>query len=148
MKQLTSAFVAEPQLLEELEKHSTPLALGENRVLFREGEAPTGVYILWRGTAVLTRGSNGDTVLTVEAPAGSVLGLPAVVGTKTYSLTAVAMEDAELSVVSCDDFVSMMQEPQVAFQVLKVLAEEVRFARETLTALWRRGSFQRRTSKA
>jgi CRP-like cAMP-binding protein len=50
-------------------------------------------------------------------------------------LTAVAQEDAEMSVVSCEDFVELMQEPQVAFQVLKVLAEEVRFARETLSLL-------------
>jgi CRP-like cAMP-binding protein len=64
-----------------------------------------------------------------------VLGLPAVVATKTYSLTAVAQEDAEMSVVSCEDFVDLMQEPHVAFQVLKVLAEEVRFARETLSLL-------------
>ena len=135
MKQSTSAFVAEPQLLEELEKRSTPIALGEDRVLFREGDAPTGVYIIWKGAALLTRGANGETVLTVEAPAGSVLGVPAVIGTRNYSLTAVALEDAELSVVSCEAFVDLMQEPRVAFQALKVLAEEVRFARETLSDL-------------
>src|ERR1017187_3601739 len=98
MKQFSSAFVAEPLLLEELERRSTPIALGEDRVLFREGDRPTGVYIIWKGTALLTRGSNGETVMTVEAPAGSLLGLPAVVGTKTYSLTAVAQEDAEKAV--------------------------------------------------
>src|ERR1039458_1612796 len=111
MKQFSSAFVAEPQLLEELQRRSTPIALGEDRVLFREGDQPTGVYIVWKGTALLTRGSNGETVMTVEAPAGSLLGLPAVVGTKTYSLTAVAQEDAEMSVVSCEDFVDLMRAP-------------------------------------
>jgi hypothetical protein len=40
-----------------------------------------------------------------------------------------------MSVVSCEDFVDLMQEPHLAFQVLKVLAEEVRFARETLSLL-------------
>ena len=59
MKQYSSAFVAEPQLLEELERRSTPIALGEDRVLFREGDQPTGVYIIWKGTALLTRGANG-----------------------------------------------------------------------------------------
>ena len=135
VKQFSSAFVAEPQLLEELEKRSTPIALPEDRVLFREGDQPTGVYIVSKGAALLMRGSNGATVLTVEAPAGSLLGLPAVVGTKTYSLTAIALENAELSMVSCEDFVDLMKEPQVAFQVLKVLAEEVRFAREALSGL-------------
>jgi CRP/FNR family transcriptional regulator len=120
-------------LLEELVRRSTPIALGENRVLFREGDAPTGVYIVKKGWAILTSGSNGSTVLMVEAGEGSLLGVPAVIGTKAYSLTAVAEEDAELSLVSCEDFVDLMQtEPQLAFQVLKVLAEEVRFAREAL----------------
>jgi CRP/FNR family transcriptional regulator len=133
MKQISSAFVAEPPLLEELVRRSTPIALGENRVLFREGDAPSGVYIVKKGRATLTSGSNGSTVLMIEAGAGSLLGVPAVIGTKAYSLTAVAEEDAELSMVSCEDFVDLMQsEPQLAFQVLKVLAEEVRFAREAL----------------
>ena len=70
----SSAFVASPQLLEELAERSTPIALGEHRMLFREGDQPVGIYIVWRGAAVLTSGSNGETVLKVEAGPGSLLG--------------------------------------------------------------------------
>ena len=43
------------------------------------------------------------------------------------------MDGAELNLVTREDFVSLMQtEPVLSFQVLKVLAEEVRFARESL----------------
>jgi CRP/FNR family transcriptional regulator len=134
MAQLSSAFVAGPELLEELLKRSKPIALGSNRVLFREGEKPTGVYIVRSGSALLTSGSNGETVLRVEAGVGSLLGVPAVIGGKSYSLTAEALEGAEISLMSLEDFVNLMQaEPHFAFQVLKVLAEEVRFARESFS---------------
>src|ERR1017187_4997241 len=82
MKQFSSAFVAEPQLLEELERRSTPIALGEDRVLFRERAPPTGFDSGGRGRALLPGGSKGETFMPVEPPAGSLLGLPAVVGTK------------------------------------------------------------------
>ena len=136
MSQLSSAFVADPGLLEELEKRSQPIALGTNRILFREGDQPTGVYIVRKGAALLTSGSNGETVLSVEAGAGSLLGIAAVIASKAYSLTAEALDGAELSLMSPEDFVGLMQtEPNFAFQVLKVLAEEVRFAREVFAHL-------------
>ena len=130
----SSAFVASSQLLEALADRSTPIALGEHRMLFREGDQPVGVYIVWHGTAQLTSGSNGETVLCVEAGPGSLLGVPAVIGSKRYSLTAVALEGAELSFINCEDFVHLMHtQPILAFEVLKVLAEEVRFAREAVS---------------
>jgi CRP-like cAMP-binding protein len=133
MSQDTNAFVADAELLQELEVHSTPIALGEDRVLFREGQVATGVYIVRQGSAILTSGSNGETVLTAEAGPGSLLGVPAVIGNKAYSLTGVAMPRAQLSVVSCEDFIDLMQSnPHFSFQLLKVLAEEVRFARKVL----------------
>jgi len=127
----SSAFVADPDLLEELEKRARPIDLGSNRVLFRQGDAPVGVYLLRKGTARLTSRAAGEAVLKVQAGAGSLLGVPAVIGAKPYSLTAEAMEGAEVSVLTSDYFVHLMHtEPMLSFRVLQVLAEEVRFARE------------------
>jgi CRP-like cAMP-binding protein len=67
---------------------------------------------------------------------GSLLGVPAVVANKPYSLTAEAEEGAEVCVVPGEDFVRLMRsDPALSFHVLQVLAEEVRFARETLSHL-------------
>jgi hypothetical protein len=55
MTQVSSAFVADPELTKELERLSKPIALGLDRVLFHQGDAPTGVYILSKGAATLTR---------------------------------------------------------------------------------------------
>jgi len=129
--QTSSAFVADPDLLEELEKRARPIDLGSNRVLFRQGDAPVGVYLLRKGTARLTSRAAGEAVLKVQAGAGSLLGVPAVIGAKPYSLTAEAMEGAEVSVLTGAYFVHLMHtEPMLSFRVLQVLAEEVRFARE------------------
>jgi CRP/FNR family cyclic AMP-dependent transcriptional regulator len=134
--QASSAFVADAELIEELEKRADPVVVGAGRTLFRQGDEPNGVYILRKGAATLTSKSDGDAVLKVRAGAGSLLGVPAVVGAKPYSLTAEAMEGAEISVLSCEDFVKLMHtEPSLAFRVLQVLAEEVRFARESLSHL-------------
>jgi CRP/FNR family transcriptional regulator len=133
MAQVSSAFIADPELTKELERLSKPISLGSNRVLFHQGDAPIGVYILRKGAATLTRRFDDEGILSVQVGAGSLLGLPAVIGAKPYSLTAEAMDGAELSLVTREDFVSLMQtEPLLSFQVLKVLAEEVRFARESL----------------
>lgn len=136
MTRVSSAFVADPELTQELERRSKPITLGSDRVLFHQGDAPTGVYLLRKGAATLTSRLDDEAILSVRAGAGSLLGLPAVIGAKPYSLTAEALEGAELSLVTREDFVDLMQtEPLLSFQVLKVLAEEVRFARESFLHL-------------
>ena len=134
MTQVSSAFVADAELIEELEKRAKPLAVGPDRVLFHQGDAPTGVYILRKGSARLTSQSDGDSILNIRAGAGSLLGVPAVVGSKPYSLTAEALEGAEISLLPVEEFVHLMStQPTLSFRVLQVLAEEVRFAREVLS---------------
>ena len=136
MTQVSSAFVADPELILELERRAKPITLGPDRVLFRQGDAPTGVYILKKGMATLTNRSEDEAILSVRVGAGSLLGLPAVIATKPYTLTAEALEGAELSLVTCEDFVDLMQTtPLLSFRVLQVLAEEVRFARESFAHL-------------
>jgi CRP-like cAMP-binding protein len=133
---VSSAFVADVELVSELEKRAHPIAIAADHILFRQGDAPKGVYILRKGLAKLTSQSDGDAILSVQAGAGSLLGVPAVVGGKPYSLTAEAMDGAEFSLLSSDDFVHLMHtEPALSFRVLQVLAEEVRFARESIAHL-------------
>ena len=91
---------------------------------------------LEKGSASLTSRSDGDPLLDVQAGAGSLLGVPAVVGAKPYTLTAKALEGAEVSLMKCEDFVHLMHtEPALSFRVLQVLAAEVRFARDTFSQL-------------
>jgi len=136
MSQLSKSFVAPPELIIALQERSKPVVFGKDRVLFRQDDAPTSLYIVRKGTVRLTGEGAGDTPLSFRVGAGSLLGLPAVIGSKPYSLTAEATESAELSEVSSADFEYLMQTvPMFSFQVLKVLAEEVRFARHAFSEI-------------
>jgi CRP-like cAMP-binding protein len=132
-----SAFVADPDLILTLEKGSSPISCGGDRVLFRQGEIPVGLYILNRGELTLTMTSpGGEQVIQMQASAGSLLGLPGLISGEPYTLTAIARSGASLSFVSRDDFTSLMQtNPRMALKMLEVLAAEVRSARHALSSL-------------
>jgi CRP-like cAMP-binding protein len=61
------------------------------------------------------------------------LGLPGLVGSEPYTLTATARSEAKLGFVTRDDFIALMEsDPLIALKVLQVLAAEVRSARQVI----------------
>ena len=130
----TSAFVAGHQLIQALETHSSPIACDFDLVLFRQGDAPTGIFILYYGSATLTMTSvTGETVLRMESGSGSVLGLPGLIGNRPYSLTATAHQGAHVGFVSREKFTDILaNEPLLSRKVLEVLAAEVLTARRAI----------------
>jgi CRP-like cAMP-binding protein len=129
-----AAFVADPELIDALEKRANPVSCAEDTVLFTQGDEPHGLYILHGGQAYLTMaGPTGEPVLCMQPFDGSILGLPAVIGSEPYSLTAQAIKGATLSYVRREDFRKLLEEdPQLPMKVLHVLAAEVRAARQAL----------------
>jgi len=130
----SSAFVAAPELLQALEGHSTAVSCGGECVLFRQGDAPTGVFILNRGETTLTMTSPAsEEVVVVEVGSGSLLGLPGLIGNVPYTLTAVAHTGSDVRFVSREEFTSLMQaDPRLALKILAVLAAEVSSARRAI----------------
>ena len=135
MKLDPSAFVAAPELIQALEKHSTSISCREERKLFTQGDIPIGLFIVNEGETTLTMTSaKGEPVVQVQATAGSLLGLPGLVGNQPYTLTAIACNGARLSFVSREEFASLMQtDSRLALKILEVLAAEVRSARYALS---------------
>jgi glutaminase len=129
-----SAFVANPKLIEALSRRAIELSCGADSVLFRQGDAAAGLYILHRGEVTLTMATPaGEAVLSTQAAPNSLLGLPGLVGNQSYTLTATARSGAELSFVTRDDFTALMEsDPLVGLMVLQVLAAEVRAARQAI----------------
>jgi CRP/FNR family cyclic AMP-dependent transcriptional regulator len=130
----SSAFVADPELIGALETRAVPVNCDAECVLFNQEEPAIGVYILHEGAATLTMKSHdGQTIFSVNALPGSLLGLPALVSDKPYSLTATARAGAKVSFVSRADFLALVQaDPQMSLKMLRVLAAEVRTARQAL----------------
>jgi CRP-like cAMP-binding protein len=129
-----SPFVADPELIVALEARSMPIICDTDTVLFRQGDDAVGAFILQKGDARLTMNSpEGESILSTETAAGSLLGLPGLIGNQPYSLTATALAGARVSFIARDDFTEMMQgDPRLALKILLVLAAEVRSARNAI----------------
>lgn len=126
-----SAFLADSELIEALEKRSTPIVCNEDRVLFRQGDPPAGLYILSKGECTLSMDSGHEGIaISYQATAGSLIGLPGLIGNQPYSLTAIACKGAEVRFMTQEEFNALMQsELALMVKILQVLAAEVRSAR-------------------
>ena len=93
--------------LEGLEKIKYASAFPQGAVLFVEGQAPRGVYIVCAGRVKLTTTSrDGKTLILRIAQAGEVLGLHGTVSGKPYELTAETLQPCQLDFIKRDDFLS------------------------------------------
>lgn len=126
-----TAFLADSELIQALEKRAVPVNCDEDRVLFRQGDPPVGLYVLSQGIATISMDSgHDDLAFSCQATAGSVLGLPGLIADRPYSLTVVASKGSSVGFVTRDEFNVMIQsEPPLMGKVLQVLAAEVRSAR-------------------
>lgn len=96
--------------LEELEKLKYASAYPQGAVLFVEGQAPRGVYIVCSGRVKLsTTSREGKTLILRIAQAGEVLGLHATVSGKPYELTGETLQPCQLDFIRRDDFLRFLQ---------------------------------------
>ena len=129
-----TAFVADAELVEALTKNAAPFACDTDRVLFRQGDTPAGLFILNGGQVTLSMYSpSGETILSFQTSAGSLLGLPGLVSNQPYTLGAVAQAGANVSFINRETFTAFMNaNPTLAFKILQVLAAEVSAARRAI----------------
>lgn len=128
------AFVVEPELIRILRKHATLSVREEDGPLFRQDGLPLGLYIFLEGSVTLSFITEDDqSLFSAQALPGSILGLPATVSEKPYSLTATARAGTRICFVSREDFVRLMaSQPGLPSMILKVLAIQVHRSRKSL----------------
>lgn len=74
-------------------------------LLFVEGQAPRGVFILCKGQAKLCVVSqDGRTLIIKIAGPGEVLGLSACMGNRAYEVTVETLTPCEVNFIKADDF--------------------------------------------
>ena len=134
---MKNSFTANRKLIVALEKRSTRVVFSSGYTLFRQGESPKGLYILCSGEASLVmKSTSGAVLMTLQVPAGSLLGLPGIVANEPYTFSASACPGSEVRFVSRQDFEDLIrEEPGLYPSVLEVLAAEVRSARLALSGL-------------
>ncbi len=83
----------------------------EGAVVFIEGQAPRGIFMLCQGQAKLsTTSRDGRALILRIARAGEILGLDAVVTGKPYEVTVETMQPCRLSFVGRKDFLRFIKE--------------------------------------
>ncbi len=98
------------QSIEHLDKITYASAFPPGAVLFMEGQAPRGIYVICAGRVKLTTTSlEGKTLILHIAQAGELLGLHATVSGKPYELTAETLQPCQLDFVKRDDFLNFLQ---------------------------------------
>src|SRR5579871_5842947 len=96
--------------LEELEKVKYASAYPQGALLFLEGQAARGTYIVCSGRVKLsTTSRDGKTLILRIAQPGEVLGLHATVSGKPYELTAETLQPCQLDFIKRDDFLRFLQ---------------------------------------
>ena len=79
-------------------------------VLFVEGQAPRGIYMLCKGRVKLsTTSAEGKTLILKIAQPGEVLGMHATVSGTPYEITAETGQPCQLNFVKRDDFLKFLQ---------------------------------------
>ena len=99
--------------------------------LFHEDDENAGVFLLVRGKVMMNVRSlpKLDRIFS----AGSVLGLPATFTGRSYSLSAIALTDAELVHVPAEAFLQLMREcPELCGETTGMLGREVTFIQSAL----------------
>ncbi len=80
-------------------------------VLFVEGQAPRGVYMLCKGRVKLTMNSaDGKTLIARICGPGDVLGVHAAIAGEPYEVTAEALQPCQVNFVRREDFLNLIRE--------------------------------------
>jgi CRP/FNR family transcriptional regulator, cyclic AMP receptor protein len=99
-----------PALANILEQEALTTTYPAGAVLFAEGQAPRGVFIVRRGRVKLSIcGSDGRTLILRIVDAGCPLGVAAVVSSRPYEATAETQEPSEISFLRQTDLLRLMR---------------------------------------
>lgn len=109
LRPITAFGSLPPALMAELEEMSYTLLYPTGTVLFAEGEAARGVFIVATGRVKLSICSgDGRTLILRLAEPGDIVGLPATLSGNAYEVTASAIGPCRCAFVKREPFLRLM----------------------------------------
>ena len=104
-------------------------------VLFREGEPVRGLFLLGKGSVRLSLSKKDKSITYRVVQPKYVLGLPATLLNRPYSLTAEAVEDSDLRFVEWSKAMDYLRaSPEMCMHVLEFLSHEMVWIRHVHAA--------------
>lgn len=106
-------------------------------VLFVEGQAPRGIFLVCSGAVKLFTTSNeGKTLILRMAGPGDIIGLSALLTDSEYELTAETTVPSQLNFIRRDAFLSLLQRnPEFALNAARSLSREYEYACQEIHSL-------------
>lgn len=122
-------FFASPELIAVLRELGEPQQYRVGTLLFTEGDAPRGIFLVESGSVSLSISGSREKKKCFSRVAGSgcVVGLPSTITDNPYSLTAKVLEDVQVLYVTNTALQECLRaNPALCLDVLNMLAEEIR----------------------
>jgi len=113
--------------LKTLASISIPATYPKGAVLFVEGEAPRGLFVISSGRAKLSTSSpEGKKIILRLAERGQVVGLAGTISGKPYAVTAESLEEIQANFIPRQPFLQFLREHgEAALRVAQLLGEVV-----------------------
>lgn len=95
-------------------------------VLFKRGEVSFGMFLVLRGAISLDFGVDGSSPLNKTYGPGALIGLPATLTGRTYTMTATVTDDSELGFVSSEALKALLLvQPKACQELLAMLTAKI-----------------------
>ncbi len=109
----------------ELAAISLSAAYRKGEILFAEGQAPRGIFVIYEGSVKLSANSfDGKSLILHLATPGDVVGLPGTISGKRYETTAEALEPVQASFISRKPFRDFVRaHGEVGLRVAETLSD-------------------------
>jgi CRP-like cAMP-binding protein len=119
-----------------IQKHCTRIRKSKSTVLFRRGEKSTGMFIVISGKVTLDFGVDGSLAINRAFGPGALVGLPAALTKRNYSMTATVTADAELGFLPSRELDSLLREhSDLCQELLRILGERISENQELTKAI-------------
>jgi len=108
-----------------------------SELLFQQGDKPQGCYLVKSGKVRLSMDvSSGRSMMQRVIGKGGLVGLPASINGRVYSLSCEVIEDAELAYLSRQDLALLMKsDTSAGMKLLDLLSIEVQAMRSEIAKL-------------
>lgn len=113
------------------------ISFKKGQVIFNEGNYPFGLFCVHNGKIKLSHsGFDGKEQIVRMAKDGDVLGYRALLSGERYNASAVALDDSEICFIPRETFfLTLKTNGGLSFEIIKMLALELRKAEQTITDL-------------